>query len=111
MKVSKNNIFSPSVITPIIWIFCLSLFLILGQNLPSLTGQFLGAISLWVFLLTFFSMLVQSTKVSDKFDYVPNKIILDIYFVISVCTFPSLLAFAYSAISMGETGHWALDLR
>jgi oligosaccharide repeat unit polymerase len=111
MIVSKNNVFSPSVITPVVWIFCFLLFLMLEHNLPPITKQFFKAISIWVFLLTFFSMLMQSLRVSNKFNYTPSNRMLDIYFWISVCSYPSLLIFAYYAISLGDTGNWAMDLR
>jgi oligosaccharide repeat unit polymerase len=109
--VSKNDIFSPGVITTVIWIFCLLLYLVLEHNLPPLTGQFLGAVSLWVFFYVFSAMFIQTAKFSTGFNYEPSKLVLDIYFFLSVATFPLLLLFAYNAISIGTSGNWALDLR
>ena len=109
--VSKNNIFSPGVITTAIWIFCLSLFLLLKHNLPPLTGQFYCAISLWIFLYVFSAMFIQTAKFSNRFNYEPSKLVMDIYFLLSLCTYPLLLFFAYKAIKLGSTGNWAKDLR
>jgi oligosaccharide repeat unit polymerase len=107
---SKKNIFSPSVITPGIWLLCLSLFLLLSHTLPPLTSQFLIAISLWVFLLSFTSLLMQSTRSVTKERKV-STFVRSSYFWISVLTYPLLLMFAYKAITTGTSGSWSLDLR
>lgn len=109
--VSKNNIFSPAVITSAVWLVCLLAFLLLKHKLPPLGGQFLLSIALWVFLLVFFSLLMQSVKFSDTLNYAPSKFVRDLYFWISVFTFPLLLMYAHKAIVLGPTGHWAMDLR
>lgn len=111
LAVSKNNIFSPGVLTTTIWLFCLSLFMILKHNLPPLSNQFLLSISVWVFLYGFFSMSMQSVRFKTTFNYQPSKFVMDLYFLFSVCAYPFLLYFIYRAIISGPTGYWAMDLR
>ena len=40
-----------------------------------------------------------------------SQLIRDIFFWVSVATFPLLLLFVKEALQTGETGNWALDLR
>ncbi len=107
---SKNNIFSPSVVTPAVWLVCLTLFLVLTHDLPPLQNQFLIAISLWVFLLSFSSLSIQSIRFPKKERKI-SSFVRSSYFWISVLTYPLLLIFAYKAITTGTSGSWSLDLR
>ena len=107
---SRNNIFSPGVITSGVWLVCLFLYLILDHSLPKHNGQFYIAISIWMVLLIFFSLVMQSCTFKGSFD-APNQLIRDIYWYISIITFPLLLLFAYKAITTGDTGSVTLDLR
>lgn len=110
--VSNYNIFSPSVITPAIWATMLLLFFILDHNLPPLSNQFLVCIMLWCGLYSISSMLVQATtKATTIYSRTPSQTILNLYFLIALCTFPLFLQYAYTAITMGPTGYWATDLR
>jgi oligosaccharide repeat unit polymerase len=109
--VSKDNIVAPSVITPLIWVFCLLLFLLLKHGLFPLKPQFLLSISLWVFLFAFAAMTMQSIKFTTNVNFKPSKIMMDVYFWLSVAAFPFMLIFAQKAIATGETGFWATDLR
>ena len=112
LKVSNNNIFSPSVITPAIWAAMLLMFFILDHNLPPLSYQFLVCIMLWCGLYTISSMLAQATtRATTLYNRTPSQTILNLYFLIALCTFPLFLQYAYTAITMGPTGHWATDLR
>ena len=112
LKVSNNNIFSPSVITPAIWAAMLLMFFILDHNLPPLSYQFLVCIMLWCGLYTISSMLAQATtRATTLYNRTPSQTILNLYFLIALCTFPLFLQYAYTAITMGPTGHWAIDLR
>lgn len=112
LKVSNNNIFSPSVITPAIWAAMLLMFFILDHNLPPLSYQFLVCIMLWCGLYTISSMLAQATtRATTLYNRTPSQTILNLYFLIALCTFPLFLQYAYTAITMGPTGYWATDLR
>ena len=110
LVVSQNNIFSPSVLTPAIWLVCLSLFLVLDHNLPALGFQFLFGISLWLVCFCFSSMLFQSVHFSVE-KARPSNLVRDVYFWISICTVPLFLMFIYRAIAFGPTGNWSGDLR
>ncbi len=78
---SKNNILSPSVITPTVWMVVLSLFMILNHNLPPLSGQFLGALALWVTMLCLGSLFTQSLRVRAYPEHKPSRLVLDIFFL------------------------------
>lgn len=110
LLLSKNNFFSPGVITPGIWLICFCLFFILDHNLPSLSIKFLWALSLWVGCFCLFSNLFQIPKYSQN-NYKPSRFIRDLYFIVSILMFPSVLFFAYKAILLGDSGNWAMDLR
>lgn len=107
---SQKNIFSPGVITSAIWFVCLSLFFVLKHNLPPLSEQFIVSLSIWMTLLVLSSLFVQSLKFTIR-QREPSQLVRDIYYYISLLTFPFLLWFAYNAIRNGETGSWTMDLR
>jgi len=107
---SNRNIFAPAVITSAVWFVCLSLFFLLHHNLPPLSTQFITGLSLWMTLLCLSSLFMQSLSVNSKIRN-PSRLMRNIYFYISIATFPLLLYFAYTAIKTGTTGNWALDLR
>lgn len=111
LRVSKNNIFSPSVITPGIWAAMLLMFFVLDHDLPPLGNQFLVCIMLWCGLYSIFSMLIQSTESKIAYNRTPSQTILNLYFLIALCTFPLFMKYVYTAINFGATGHWASDLR
>lgn len=112
LKISKYNFFSPSVLTPGIWVVMLLLFFILDHNLPPLSNQFLVCIMLWCGLYTFSALFMQSVNNANNVDTrEPSKAILNVYFLISLCTFPLFLHYTYIAITFGPTGSWATDLR
>ncbi len=108
---SKNNILSPSVITPTVWMVVLSLFMILNHNLPPLSGQFLGALALWVTMLCLGSLFTQSLRVRAYPEHKPSRLVLDIFFWISLATYPLFLLFVKEALATGTSGNWAMDLR
>ncbi len=110
---SNKNIFAPSVLTSAVWIFMLLMFYYLEHDLPSLKNQVLLSIFLWTTGFVLSSLLIQSiTFTKTKYTQnTPNKLIRDVYFILSVATFPLLLLFAFEAIKYGETGEWAIDLR
>lgn len=108
--ISKNNLFSPGVLTAGIWLFCLGLFLLLKHNLPNLSLQFLGSLSLWITCISLFSGLMQSchfSKVRTK----PSMFIRNLYLLISVFSFPFFLHWVYVAIHSGDTASWTTNLR
>ena len=110
LTVSKNNIFSPSVITPVVWIVVLLLFAALPHDLPPLSWQFFGSLLLWVAMMCLGAMFTQSFRYRVSVNE-PSQLIRDIFFWVSIATFPLLLLFVKEALQTGETGNWALDLR
>jgi len=107
---SKKNILSPGVITSSIWIVCLSLFWILHHNLPPLSSQFLGSLSIWVTLLCLSSLLMQSVSTKVTIGE-PSRLVRDVFFWISIITFPLFLMFIQNALKLGHSGNWSMDLR
>jgi len=107
---SKNDILSPGVITSGIWIVCLSLFWILNHNLPPLSIQFLGSLSIWVTLLCLTSLLMQSVTTKVEIGE-PSTFVREIFFWISILTYPTFLLFVRDALALGNTGNWSMDLR
>ena len=110
LTVSKNNIFSPSVITPVVWIVVLLLFVALPHDLPPLSWQFFGSLLLWVTMMCLGAMFTQSFRYRVSVNE-PSRLIRDIFFWVSIATFPLLLLFVKEALQAGETGNWAMDLR
>ncbi len=107
---SKNNIFSPGVITSAVWLVILGLFWFLNHNLPYPGKKFLTAISLWVFVFSFGALLMQSVKFKVT-DLKPSQFVRDIFFFASIVSYPFFLLYVRDAFLFGETGNWALDLR
>ena len=108
---SKYNIFAPSVITSGIWLVCVLLFLLMNHNLYPLTSKFYLGISIWVFCFSIASLLMQSLKAHEQSEKVPSQSIRNIYYYVSIVTFPLLLLQAYEVISIGFTHNWIYDLR
>ena len=108
---SKNNIFSPSVLTSAVWIACMTLLLFHSSQLPALSFKFYGCVFLWMAGICFSSAIPQSATFQDSKLNEPGKTIRDIYLIVSVFIIPKLILFAKTAIANGETGQWAFDLR
>lgn len=108
---SKNNPFAPSVLTGLLWFTTLILFLVVDHHLPQLSTTFFITLSCWIFSLCISSLLTQSVTYSqDKYND-PSMMIRNLYLILSILTFPSLLQFAQTALAGGISGNWALDLR
>lgn len=108
---SRNDISSPSVITSGAWLVCASLFQFSEHDLPPLQTSTIFAIGVWATCLSLSSLATQACYYSPSKLNEPSLLVRNIYLAISVLTAPLLLQFAYSAITTGETGNWALDLR
>lgn len=111
LRTSKNNVFSPGVITPAVWLFCLLMFNILTNALPDLSSQFFFALNLWVLSFMLLFLIMQKIKTPFEKNSNPSQLVLDIYFLISLCTYPLLLHFAYQAITLGAETTWTSNLR
>ncbi|MCQ2217728.1 MAG: oligosaccharide repeat unit polymerase [Paludibacteraceae bacterium] len=108
---SRNDISSPSVITSAVWLMCAAMFQWLDHDLPPLQTRTIVAIGIWASCLSFSSLFTQACHYSSSKLNEPSLLVRNIYLGLSVLTFPMLIQFAYSAITTGETGNWALDLR
>lgn len=110
---SKRDILSPAVITSAVWVICLAAFWVLHHNLPPLSSQFLGSLSLWVTLLCFSSLLMQSMRFrQSSYQKEPSQFVRNIFFWVSVFTYPLLIIFAINALANGEPGDgWSMALR
>ena len=107
---SRNDIIAPGVITSGIWLFCLLLFWTLHHNLPPLTDQFLGSLSIWVTFFCISSLLMQSLSTKETI-FEPSKVIRDLFFWISIITYPLFILFVHKALTLGHSGSWSSDLR
>lgn len=97
---SKDNVLSPAVLTPAVWIVCLLLFWFLRHDLPPLKLQFLVCISLWTTLFCTASLLMQNVRFrQSSYQKSPSEFVRSIFFWISVFTFPLFLAFVIDALS------------
>lgn len=110
-SISRNNFFAPNVLTPAIWSFCLLLFLILDHDLPALTWQFYFALIIWIVGICSTSILMQYSVPSRNEEIEVSQTIRDLYFLISLVTFPILIKFAISALLYNDVGTWSLNLR
>ncbi len=107
---SKQDIFSPGVLTAGIWLFCLLLFVLLPNRLPALQQQFLLCAGMWSGCFVLSSLSMQSLSYSNK-KMQCSATIRDLYFWISIACVPALLLFVYRAIAYGTTDSIALNLR
>ena len=108
---SKNNPFAPSVITPMLWMCCMLLYLTVDHRLPTLSTAFCVTLLCWIASITISSLLTQSvTYKQDQYNDV-GFFVRNVYLVLAIIAFPSLIRFAQIAIVNGSSGNWALDLR
>lgn len=108
---SKNNPFAPSVLTSALWLGTLLLFLTVDHHLPPLSNYFFIVLSCWIFFQNVSSLCTQSVTYRQHHYNEPSKIMRNVFLILSIITFPSLLQFAHTAVVGGCTGNWALDLR
>lgn len=106
---SRQNVFSPSVLMSSIWIFCLSLFVLLPHGLPILSNKFVGALALWSTSFAFASLFFQSFRIPIDLSVDASKAARDVLLLLSVITFPVLIVWVHAII--GLSGDWAHNLR
>lgn len=107
---SKQDIFSPGVLTAGIWLFCLSLFVVLPNHLPALQQQFLLCAGMWSGCFVLSSLSMQSLSYPNK-KMQCSGTVRELYFWISIACIPALLMFVYRAIAYGTTDSMAMNLR
>lgn len=108
---SKNNLFSPSVITSAVWITCFIFFIVLDHNLPPLSLNFFIAVGIWITGISMSSLVAQSLTYRNQELNDPGRLMLNIYLILSIISFPTILEFAKIAIVNGSYGNWAMNLR
>lgn len=108
---SKNNVFSPSVLTSGIWFVVILLYILFGSELNKLTNKFLDAINIWVSLFCISSLFAQSLSAKRQKIAEPSQLARNILFYFSILTFPLLLLEAHKIISLGISSNWMSDLR
>lgn len=108
---SKNNIFSPSTLTPTIWLFVLVCYLILGEGVYILSPNLYLCLFIWISGICTSSLVFQSATYHDPNLNKPSETIRNIYLIISVIFLFKLYKFASVAITNGSTGYIPLDLR
>jgi len=107
---SKNNFLAPGVITSAVWIIVLSLFWLLQHNLPPISTKFLVSLTIWISVLCISSLLIQSVNFKIE-NPEPSQFVRNIFFWISILTFPMFLLFVRDALAFGDSGSWSTDLR
>lgn len=108
---SKNNIFSPVVLTSGIWFFVLMFYVLLSPKEYNLSFNFYICLFLWISCTCISSLVFQSATYNDPKLDKPSKTIRDIYLIASVLYLPQLYHFVTIAITNGATGYIPLDLR
>lgn len=108
---SRQNIFSPGVISCSIWLLCLVLWYIIPHpKLPGLNGKFAQALTIWITLLCLGSLSMQSVKFKVTSTRL-SPAVRDLYFWLSIACIPFLLWFIWTAIHNGPSSYWAKNLR
>lgn len=105
---SQRNVFSPAVLTVSIWLFCLSLFIVLPHTLPPLSGKFLGCLSLWVVGIVLSSLFIQSFRFPVIMEQA-SLLIRNIYLIITACSLVLFLIWVMEIMHLN--GSWQSNLR
>lgn len=105
---SRQNIFSPGVLTTSIWLFCLLLFVTLPHSLPDLSGKFLGCLSIWTVCLVMSSLFIQSFRFPVIMEQA-NLLIRNIYLIITACSLTLFLIWVVEIMQLN--GSWQSNLR
>ncbi len=108
---SNKKLLSPSVLTSVVWFFVFFLYYIVDHTLPPINTQFQIGVFLWITFFCFSSLIVQRISIKSSKQQYASKLVRQLYFIISVFTFPLIFIFAYQAITLGTSGSWSMDLR
>jgi oligosaccharide repeat unit polymerase len=108
---SKNNLFSPGVITSGLWFCILVLYLFLSHTLNPLTNKYYIAINLWVALFCLSSLFMQSLSFATKPAVTPSTLTRNILFYISILTFPLVIWKIYELAKLGASPNMMNNLR
>lgn len=111
LKHSHGIIFSPVVMTSVIWLIVMTLLLFMGDAYPQLSFRTYLCIFLWIVGIFVGSTISQSATYSDNHLDDPGTFFRSIYYILSLFVIPELYNFATIAIEKGTTGYWLLDLR
>jgi len=85
--------------------------IIIPNNLYPLSSNFLIPINIWISLFCFFSLLIQSLTFSSGSSIQPSQFARNLFYYISLLTFPFLLFKAYEIIQLGSVSNWMGQLR
>jgi|GEM_PF-299522 len=97
LRISKN-IFAPATLVSALWLFCILAYQFYPHSLYPLKGQFHTAISIWVAAFTFSSLFTQSIFQKSSNTEDPNKSLRNLYFFISLISFPYVMWNIYSLL-------------
>ena len=110
--ITSKNIFSPAVIVSALWLFCLVLYWLYPHHFVKLNGNFYKSITLWVSFFTFFSLFSQSLKFKSNHSNEPDFRIRNLFFFISIISFPFAVFKIYNMLSqLGITTNILYNLR
>lgn len=108
----SKKILAPATIVSAIWLFCILAYWLYPHNYLDLNGQFYIGISLWVGCFSFFSLLRESLSIKDKNTAEPNQLIRNVYFIITLISFPISVFGIFSIIQQhGLSNHLLSGLR
>lgn len=105
-----NDLFSPAFISNVMWGAFVLLYNFTNNGLYPLGGMFYSAILLWSFVFTLGAWLVNKNKMSSQ-SFVPNKTILNLFFIIVVLAAPVTMFKIYEKASEGPTSVLIFNLR
>lgn len=109
---TSKNILSPATIVCGLWLFCISAYNIHQHNLYPLKDQFYTGISIWIASFAFFSLFTQSLSFKTTNNFEPNLNVRNLYFYITLLTFPFSVYHIYSLINeLGLSSNLFINLR
>lgn len=110
---SKRAIFSPAVVSSLLWGGTVLLYLLLYREcaLPTLGHKFVMGAALWIISFAVGSLLLQTTKLKPIYSAECSGSVMNFFFALSLCCVPLLIEHLMSALSSGLTSSWAYNLR
>lgn len=106
----NNHLFAPAFISNVLWGTFVLLYNITDNGLYPLDEKFYLGLLLWSVLFTFAAWLVNQKSVVEK-DFVPNRLVLNIFFVIVVMVAPITMWKIYQKAMEGPTDVLFFNLR
>lgn len=106
----NNSLFAPAFISNVLWGTFVLLYNITNNGLYPLGEKFYIGILLWSILFTFGCWLIQAKQFSAS-DFIPSKLVLNIYFCLVLLLAPIAMIKIYQKAAEGPTDILFFNLR